>query len=313
MRPTTGEDSTQTRQILVCIPAYNEATSIADIVKRAANYASEVVVYDDGSTDNTAQVAKAAGASVIRNRRNKGYGAAIRRLFEAAVEKDANVMVTIDSDGQHDPDEIPRILEPILDEGADIVIGSRFLKDKNSSSQQKIPSYRNLGIKTITRFTQAASYNGITDAQSGFRGYSKNALSKINLFEDGMAVSTEILLGAREKNLVVKEVPVSINYDVEKPSTHNPVSHGVGVLYSLVQFISLRHPLAFYGLPGIAFLIIAGLLLNYGMMVYGSHRHSSVEYVVSSVGFGVVGVVLLATGAILYTITALLKGRIKDL
>ncbi len=313
MSPATREGSTQTPLILVCIPAYNEATSIADIVKRAANYASEVIVYDDGSTDNTVEVAKAAGASVIRNRRNKGYGVAIRRLFEAAAERDANAMVTIDSDGQHDPDEIPRILEPILNEGVDIVIGSRFLRDKNSSSQQKIPSYRNLGIKTITRVTQAASYEGITDAQSGFRGYSKNALSKINLFEDGMAVSTEILLGAKEKNLVVKEVPVSINYDVEKSSTHNPVSHGVGVLYSLIQFISLRHPLAFYGLPGIAFLIVAGLLLNYGMMVYGSYRHSSVEYLVSSVGFGVVGVVLLATGAILYTITALLKGRIKDL
>jgi glycosyltransferase involved in cell wall biosynthesis len=313
MRPSTEEDSTQTPRILVCIPAYNEATSIADIIKRAANYSSEVIVYDDGSTDNTAEVAKAAGASVLRNRMNKGYGVAIRKLFEAAVEKDADVMVTLDSDGQHDPDEIPRISRPILNEGVDLVIGSRFLRDKSNSSQQKIPSYRNLGIKTITRLTQAASYNGITDAQSGFRGYSKNALSKINLFEDGMAVSTEILLGAREKNLVVKEVSVSINYDVEKPSTHNPVSHGVGVIYSLIQFISLRHPLGFYGLPGIAFLIIAGVLLNYGMMVYGSQRHSSVEYVVSSVGFGVVGVVLLATGAILYTITALLKGKIKDL
>jgi len=296
----------------VCIPAYNEVMSISTIVKKAANYASEVIVYDDGSTDNTAEVAKDAGAIVIRSRKNRGYGVAITRLFEAALEKDADVMVTIDSDGQHDPVEIPRILEPISNEGYDIVVGSRFLGN-NNSSQLKIPSYRNLGIKTITRFTEAASYNGITDAQSGFRGYSKNALSKISLFEDGMAVSTEIILRAREKNLAIKEVPVSINYDVEEPSTHNPVSHGAGVLYSIIQFISLRHPLAFYGLPGIVFLITAVALLNYGMMVYGSHRHSSVEYIVSSVGFGVVGIVLLATGAILYTITALLKGRIKDL
>jgi hypothetical protein len=81
----------------------------------------------------------------------------------------------------------------------------------------------------------------------------------------------------------------------------------------VIQFISLRHPLAFYGIPGIVFLIIAVAMLNYGMMIYGSHRHSSVEYIVSAVGFGVVGVVLLATGAILYTIIALLKGRIRDL
>lgn len=304
--------SGQEPRILVCIPAYNEARSIADIIRKAANHSSDVIVYDDGSTDNTAEVADAAGATVIRDRKNKGYGFAIQRLFKAAAEKGADVMITLDSDGQHDPDEIPQIVGPILNERFDIVIGSRFLRN-NKKQQNKIPTYRNLGIRTITRLTQSASYSQVTDAQSGFRAYSKNALSKISLFEDGMAASTEILLRAREKNLVIKEVPISINYDIEKPSTHNPISHGVGVLYSVIQFISLRHPLAFYGIPGIAFLIIAVGMLNYGMMVYGSHRHSSVEYIVSAVGFGVVGIVLLATGAILYTIIALLKGRIKDL
>ena len=306
-------DLKENTRILVCIPAYNEAMNIAAIVKMSAIYASEVIVYDDGSKDNSAEVAKAAGAYVVRSRKNRGYGAAIKRLFETAAEKNADVMVTIDADGQHDPAEIPRILEPVLKEGCDVVIGSRFLDRKSNDGQPKIPYYRNLGIKTITRFTQAASYEGITDAQSGFRAYSKNALSKISLFEDGMAVSTEILIRAREENLSIKEVPISINYDVDDPSTHNPISHGVGVLYSIIQFISLRHPLAFYGLPAIAFLITAVALLNYGMMVYGSYRHSSVEYIVASVGFGVVGIVLLATGAILYTMTALLRGKIKDL
>lgn len=305
------KDANQKTRILVCIPAYNEAASIADVVKRSSNYATRVMVYDDGSSDNTAEVAKAAGAFVIRNRRNKGYGAAIKRLFDAAAEEAADVMVTLDSDGQHNPDEIPQIVEPILNDEFDIVIGSRFLGDKQQ--KMRMPTYRNLGIRTITRFTQAASHNQLTDAQSGFRAYSKNALSKINLFEEGMAVSTEILLRAGEKNLLIKEVPVSVDYNVKDPSTQNPVSHGMQVLSSLVQFISLRHPLAFYGLPGIVFLIIAVALLNYGMMVYGSYRHSSVEYLVSSVGFGVVGIVLLSTGAILYTITALLKGKIKDL
>lgn len=313
MQPWERLNSEEKPRILICIPAYNEARSIAEIIKKAANYASEVIVYDDGSTDNTANVADAAGATVIRNRKNRGYGVAIRRLFDAAGEKDADVIITLDSDGQHNPDEIPQIAWPILNERFDIVVGSRFLRDDNKQQQNKIPTYRNLGIKTITRLTQSASYSKVTDAQSGFRAYSTNALSKISLFEDGMAVSTEILLRAREKNLQIKEVPISVNYDIEDPSTHNPISHGAGVVYSIVQFVSLRHPLAFYGIPGIAFLIIAVAMLNYGMMVYGSHRHSSVEFIVSAVGFGVVGVVLLATGAILYTIIALLKGRIKDL
>jgi glycosyltransferase involved in cell wall biosynthesis len=221
-------------------------------------------------------------------------------------------MVTLDSDGQHNPDEIPQIIDPILKGGTDIVIGSRYLRGTNKQIN-KVPSYRNLGIKTITRVTQVASYDQLTDAQSGFRAYSKNALSKIRLSEKGMAISTEILLKAREENLVLKEVPISVDYDVKDPSSHNPVSHGAGIMYSLIQFISLRHPLAFYGIPGVAFLIIAVTLLNYGLMVYGASRHSSVEYIVSAVGFGVVGVVLLATGAILYTITALLKGKLKEL
>jgi len=304
--PEVGDSNPRAR-ILVCIPAYNEATSIADIIKRAAKYVYETIVYDDGSVDNTVEVARAAGATVIRNPKNKGYGFAISTLIAAALERDADIMVTLDSDGQHNPDEIPEIIIPILSEGFDIVIGSRFLR----SNDHKIPSYRSIGIKTLTKLTQAASYEHLTDAQSGFRAYSKNALSKLDLLEEGMAVSSEILLRAKEENLLVKEVPITVDYNVKEPSTHNPVSHGGGVLYHLIHFISLRHPLAFYGTPGIAFVTAAVVLLYYGMMVYGSSRHSSVEYIVSSVGFGIVGVVLLATGAILYSITALLKGKLK--
>lgn len=307
-----NEDSAQRFRILICIPAYNEAESIGPIIKRAANYGSQVIVYDDGSVDDTAKVAKHAGAIVISSPKNSGYGAAIKTLFAAARERNADIMVTIDSDGQHNPDEIPQIIDPIIEGGTDIVIGSRYLGEKNKQIN-KVPSYRSLGIKTITRVTQVASYSRLTDAQSGFRAYSKNVLSKIRLSEKGMAISTEILLKAREENFILREVPISIDYDVKDPSSHNPVSHGAGVLYSLVQFISLRHPLAFYGIPGIAFLVVAVGLLNYGLMVYGASRHSSVEYIVSAVGLGVVGVVLLATGAILYTITALLKGKLKEL
>jgi glycosyltransferase involved in cell wall biosynthesis len=297
-------------RVLVCIPAYNEAKSLANIIRKAKNYASEVIVYDDGSIDNTFEIAKAAGADTIRNPTNKGYGAAIKALFQAAREKNANIMVTLDSDGQHDPDQIPAIIEPILTQGCDVVIGSRFLTDKD---EQKIPRYRSLGIKTITKFAQSASYNNITDAQSGFRAYSNNALSKIRLFEDGMAVSTEILLKAKEKNLSIKEVPITINYDVDDAYTHNPITHGLGVLYSVIQFISLRHPLAFYGLPGIALLVVAAIFTSYALELFSRSRYISTNMILVAVGSSVVGVVLLATGAILYTLIALLKGKIKDI
>jgi glycosyltransferase involved in cell wall biosynthesis len=295
-------------RILVCIPAFNEAKTIEDIIMKSKKHADGVIVYDDGSTDNTYDLAKSSGATVIKSPKNTGYGAAIRALFQAAKDQNADIMITLDSDGQHNPDQIPVLIEPLLKQGVDLVIGSRFL---NRNDKERVPRYRSFGIKTITKLTQAASYGGITDAQSGFRAYNKNALSKINLFEDGMAVSIEILLRAKEKNLLTTEVPISINYDVKDTSTHNPISHGVGVLYSVLQFISLRHPLAFYGLPGIALLGVAAFFLRNALHLFSTTGYVSTNMILISVGIAVVGVVLLATAAIVYTLVALLKDRIK--
>jgi len=298
----------RSNRILVCVPAYNEANRISDIINRSKKYANEIIVYDDGSTDNTEQIAISAGATVIRSPENKGYGVAIRSLFQAAKEKGADIMITLDSDGQHNPDQIPPLIES-LKQGFDLVIGSRFLR---SGDKEKVPKFRSFGIKTITKLTQAASYKDITDSQSGFRAYNKNALSKINLYEDGMAVSTEILLRAGEKKLLVAEVPITINYDTKDTSTHNPVTHGVGVLYSVFQFISLRHPLAFYGLPGIALLGFAAYFLKHALNLFSQTGYVSTNLILISVGIAVVGVVLLATAAIVYTLIALLKGKISN-
>jgi glycosyltransferase involved in cell wall biosynthesis len=300
-------DSDHNPRILVCVPAFNEAENISDIVNRSKKYADEVLVYDDGSTDDTQQIAMSAGATVIRSPENKGYGVAIRSLFQAAKQKGADIMVTLDSDGQHNPDQIPPLIEN-LKQGFDLVIGSRFLR---SDDKDKVPKFRSFGIKTITKLTQSASYRGITDSQSGFRAYNKNALSKINLYEDGMAVSTEILLRAGEKKLLVAEVPITINYDNKDTSTHNPITHGIGVAYSVFQFISLRHPLAFYGLPGIALLGVAAYFIKHALNLFSETGYVSTNLILISVGIAVVGVVLLATAAILYTLIALLKGRIK--
>jgi len=295
-------------KVLVCIPAFNESRSIAEIINKAKIYADGVIVYDDGSTDDTYELAKTAGATVIKSPKNSGYGTAIRDLFQAARGQNADIMITLDSDGQHNPDHIPRLIEPLRTQNYDIVIGSRFL---SKDDKEKVPRYRSLGIKTITKLTQSASYSGLTDSQSGFRAYNKKALTKINLFEDGMAVSTEILLRAREKNLLATEVPITINYETDDTSTHNPISHGIGVLYSVLQYISLRHPLAFYGLPGIALLGVAALFLKNALHLFSTTGYVSTNMILISIGIAVVGVVLLATAAIVYTLIALLKGKIK--
>jgi len=296
-------------RILVCIPAFNEAKRIVEIINKSKKYADGVVVYDDGSTDDTYQLATAAGATVIKSPKNTGYGTAIRALFQAAREQNADIMITLDSDGQHNPDHIPRLVEPLVTQNFDVVIGSRYL---SKDDKEKVPRFRSLGIKTITKLTQSASYSGLTDSQSGFRAYNKNALTKINLFEDGMAVSTEILLRAREKNLLATEVPITVDYESDDTSTHNPITHGIGVLYSVLQYISLRHPLAFYGLPGIALLGVAAVFLKNALHLFSTSGYVSTNMILISIGIAVVGVILLATAAIVYTLIALLKGKVKS-
>ena len=296
-------------KILVCIPAYNEAKHIGDIVRNARPYCSEVIVCDDGSVDETSNIARSAGAIVVRHEPNKGYGAAIKTLFEIARMKNADVMVTLDSDGQHNVNEIPKIIEPILKEGVDVVIGSRFLRNED---KRKIPSYRSFGIKTITKLTQVASYDHITDSQNGFRAYNKKAISKLDLREEGMSVSTEILIKAKEVNLTVQEVPITVTYDGGDTSTHSPLSHGISVMHSVVQFISLRHPLMFYGLSGIVFLLTGIFYMSSALDLFSHTRYVSTPTILISTGFVLVGMVLLATGVILYTMTALIRGKITN-
>lgn len=297
------------KKVIVCIPAYNEAANIANVVQKASKYATEVIVYDDGSRDDTRNIARSSGATVVSSIVNKGYGAAIGALFHKAKSRSADIMVTIDSDGQHDADQIPVVLEPILKGESDIVIGSRFIDLKD---RRKVPRYRMYGIKAITKVTNVASYSHITDAQSGFRAYGKNALEKIELYEEGMQISTEILLRAREKNLRIKEVPITINYGLAGTSTHNPVLHGLKVLSHTLQYISLRRPLLFYGCPGIAILILAAYFTSNALELFSQTRYVSTNLIMISVGFAVVGAIFLATGAIVYTLVALFKGKLKE-
>lgn len=301
------DSNKNTSRVLVCIPAYNESHRIGDIVSRARAYASEVIVCDDGSVDDTARQAQAAGATVIRHKVNKGYGSAIKTLFLTAKEKDADVMVTLDADGQHDPEHIPKIMEPVLNEGFDIVIGSRFL---SSSDREKVPSYRSIGIRTLTLLTKMVSYRNITDAQSGFRAYSKTALSQIHLYEDGMAISAEILLRGREQNLSIKEVPTTITYDTEEEtSTMNPLSHGATVLRSIILFMSIRHPFLFYGAPGIIMLIVSVGFLAQALAIFSETRFVSTNLILVALGAAFIGIVLLLTCTVLVTVTALLRKK----
>ena len=222
---------------VAAIPCYNEEQFVADIVRKASQYVDQVIVVDDGSTDRTTQVAADAGATVIRHQTNKGPGGAYRSCFEAALENDAAVLITLDGDGQHDPDELPLLMEPLQNGGADLVIGSRFLKP------YKIARYRKFGIDVITFLYNVGSKTKASDSQSCYRGYSRKALEELQITENGFGFSVELLVQARRKNLAIAEVPIACIYH-EASHSMNPVIHGVGVAMMVVKH---RVKAALYG------------------------------------------------------------------
>jgi hypothetical protein len=176
----------------------------------------------------------------------------------------------------------------------------------------KVPLYRSIGIRTITKITNQASYKNLTDAQSGFRGYTRRAIEQITLVEDGMRISTEILLRAGHKKFTVKEVPITISYDVEDTSTHNFLSHGISVLFSVIQFISLRHPLIFYGVPGVVLLLISGFFAYNSLELFSTTRFISINMILLSITTSITGIILLTTGGILFTISVMLTKETKS-
>ena len=288
---------------IACIPAYNEESHIESLVKSAKNHVDSVVVCDDGSTDNTANIAKKAGAVVISHKINKGYGAAIISLFDYARENNANVMITIDGDGQHDPDQIPLLLDIMTQHNVDVVIGSRFLHQNTEA-----PGYRQRGIKIITSAANYGTDLKVSDSQSGFRAYSKIAINTIHPTEENMSVSTEILFKISNKGLSLAEIPINVSYDGDT-SEHNPLSHGVSVLANTIKYVSIKHPLQFYGIPGMM-LIGIGILLG-GLFLDGYLNNQVILYgmMAGSVVLFLLGSILSVTAIILFSMVNLIRNN----
>ena len=290
-------------KIIIGIPAYNEAKNIASIILKLKKITDTIIVCDDGSSDQTSEISKKMGATVITHIRNEGYGAAIRTIFLKAKELDADVLITFDADGQHRFEDIEKVISPIKNDQADIVIGSRFLE--NSS---KIPKYRKLGINIITKVTNSTINEKITDSQSGFRAYNKKTLQEINPTEKGMGISTEILIKSSKNNIRIAEVPITVLYS-DDTSTHNPVSHGTSVIISTIKYTSIEHPLKFYGIPSLIFLIIGICFTFLSMDYYAEIGRLNTNLTIIAAGTVLTGLVLFLTSILLYTLTSVVRER----
>ena len=288
-------------KITVGIPAFNEEKNIAAIIIGLKKITDEIIVCNDGSTDSTGEIAKELGAIVINHEKNLGYGAGIKSIFLKAKEMKSDMLVTVDADGQHDVRDITKIVTPIQEDKAEIVIGSRFLE-----KAENIPEYRKFGIKLITKVTNLSLNQSLTDSQSGFRAYSKKVLEKLVLSDKGMGISTEILIKSNNFNFRIGEVPIKVSYEGET-STENPVSHGTSVLFSTIKYTSIEHPIKFYGIPAIILLLSGSVFTYFAIQYYVEFGRLNTNVTLIGAGLFFIGIVLLITAILLYSLVSVVR------
>ena len=293
-------------KITVGIPAYNEEKNIAKIIVKLKKMTDQIIVCDDGSTDSTYAIAESLGVTVIKHPKNSGYGMAVRSIFLKAREINADILVTIDADGQHKIEDINKIIKPIVDGQADISIGSRFLKEDNNT-----PGYRKLGVKIITKVTNSSLSEKVTDAQSGFRGYNNKVLQSLTPSDSGMGISTEILIKSSNIGLKIVEVPTEIQYEGDT-SSQNPVTHGTEVLMSTLKYISIEKPLRFYGIPSFIFFIIGLTFTFLSIQYYAEIGRLNTNLTLVAAGALLIGIILIVTAILLYSLVSVVReGKTK--
>lgn len=219
--------------VVAIIPAYNEEKALADVIGKTLEHVDEVIVVDDGSSDKTSEVAIEAGARVIKHSVNLGKGEALKSGFKAI--GDDSIIITIDGDGQHNPSEIPDLVRPIIEDGADLVNGSRYM----NGPEENTPAYRRVGQKVLDIATNISAGTKVTDSQSGFRAFSPKSRNVFRFKDTGFGIESEMLVDAAEEGLKIVEVPITVRYDLDG-STKDPITHGVGVLFNIAKDKVLR-------------------------------------------------------------------------
>lgn len=290
--------------IVAVIPAHNEERFIGSIVLQARKYVDTVIVVDDGSSDDTAELAEAAGATVIRHPENRGKGAALNTGFAAARELAPRAVVVLDADGQHAARQIPDLVQPLLDGSADMVVGSRFL-----GQSSHISLVRRLGMHGLTMASNVGSGVSVTDSQTGFRAFSGAVVERISFRSTGFSVESEMQFIAKELGLRIVEVPIAVTY--QDRAKRSMWAQGLQVLNGILNLMGQNRPLLFFGVPGLAVLLF-GLWWGYRVVeIYRASQQLAVGYALVAVLLCIVGTLTLSTGIILHSVRGLLLSLLE--
>jgi hypothetical protein len=299
--PRVDSDS----EVLVAIPAYNEGESIADVVRGSLPHADEVVVIDDGSSDETVKHAEEAGATVIQHEVNRGYGGALKTAFTEAARSQADHLVVLDGDGQHDPADIPKLVRAQQEHESQIVIGSRSVK----GAQTDMPLYRRVGFCVVNVLTNLSlgvvrKRSRVNDTQSGFRAYDRNAIKSLSQEKIGenMSASTDILHHAHKQGYSIYEAGTEISYDVDGASSHHPIRHGVQLVTNLIRTIERERPLSALGVPGFVSTVIGVAFVYWTFTNYLATGTFPIGLAIISGLFGLLGAFSSFTAIILHSL-----------
>lgn len=291
-------------RVAACISAYNEEKTIARNVIQAQRYVDRVLVCDDGSIDMTGEIAEKLGAVVLKHPVNQGYEASLVTLFSEASRMNAEYVITMDGDGEYDAPQIPRMLESLMNGEANIVVGSRFKKGSIDS-----PKYGKIGPETMSSLTPKLGYSDLSDLQSVFRAYDGKAIKFIGLSEKGAVSSTDILLKADEAGLIVKEIPTTITHNGTTPNSSS-MDPGMGMITATLRHICMRRPLFFIGLPGTLVLMIGLAFFVWAFQILTQTRVIATNVVVIALGATMLGLILITTASVLWTMISVVRERI---
>jgi len=216
-------------RVVCVIPAFNEESTIRAVVEKAGSHCNLVLVVDDGSNDKTADNARDAGARVAGHVTRLGVGAALSTGLSLALRNGADIIVTLDGDGQHDPNDIPSVIAPLLDENADIVIGSRMLKGSSA-----MPFYKRIGNEALSIVTSLVCGTKIDDSQSGFRAFSRKVAEIARYGSIDYRWASEMLIVSSRKELRIISVPIKTLY-FKRRLRGVGISDAVKILYNALN------------------------------------------------------------------------------